>query len=148
MEQREIKFGYHYLTESIGSESSYRRDIDGLVFSKDGGVFAVMIDGDEWPVEKDMNGDHGVVVQYTGLKDRNGKEIYEGDIADYSWTGQFGDEFVQRGQFLSIIAQCGLAFGFDDIGQEIETGRTLEKNMRGMFTVIGNIYENPELLTK
>lgn len=86
------------------------------------------------------------VMQFTGLKDKEGKEIFEGDVADYSWTGQFGDEFVQRGQFVNVLMPMGYASGFKDIGDRIETGRVLDKNMRGQFAVIGNIHENPELL--
>lgn len=66
-------------------------------------------------------------MQYTGLKDKNGKEIYEGDVVERIGTRiaiewQDGDG-----------CDAGYVFGKDDC---------LE------WEVIGNIYENPELLTK
>ena len=75
------------------------------------------------------------LMQYTGLKDKNGKEIYEGDIV--SWFDDLGDHghpFVikyNEAQFLLTIPSEKLD-GWYLGGKEIE--------------VIGNIYENPELL--
>lgn len=74
------------------------------------------------------------VCQFTGLKDMNGKEIYEGDILDYGCYGKF-EVVWHNGAFkirklgfkngnLSYLADCYL--------DELE--------------VIGNIYENPELI--
>jgi hypothetical protein len=70
------------------------------------------------------------ITQYTELKDKNGKEIYEGDILSgyphgssiVKWDNEYG---------------CWHS-GFDLIGNEIKDMPERE--------VIGNIYENPELL--
>jgi uncharacterized phage protein (TIGR01671 family) len=64
--------------------------------------------------------------QYTGLKDKNGKEIYEGDIVDIK-----GDIFKDR------------RITLDDIR---EVGRLCDMFEDATFEVVGNIYENPELL--
>ena len=96
--------------------------------------------------------DVSTIGQYTGLKDKNGKEIYEGDIvysefADGSncmflvgWNNKlscFGvmDEYNYRSK------QLGYDFPEFDNHLFIE----VLKNSK-IFKIIGNIYDNPELL--
>jgi uncharacterized phage protein (TIGR01671 family) len=84
----------------------------------------------------DSRNDENVLMQYTGLKDRNGKEIYEGDILNMTYHGSVsivkpeikGVVIFERCSF--IIEENGISLG--------KIGRSLE--------VIGNIYMNPELL--
>lgn len=63
------------------------------------------------------------LMQYTGLKDKNGVEIYEGDI-------------IKGGIYLSYEVK----WDFGECGWNIGTG------VQHNYEVIGNIYENPELL--
>jgi hypothetical protein len=78
------------------------------------------------------------LMQFTGLTDRNGKEIYESDIVQWQQTvkTQNGEVWWQSARAAFVIDWRGdrIAYGEPDItaNREIE--------------VIGNIYENPKLL--
>ena len=67
-----------------------------------------------------------VLMQYTCLKDKNGKEIYEGDIIKYRIT---------FGKSRDIIREMKWKEEFNGFGP-----------MEYKCEVIGNIYENPEIL--
>lgn len=72
------------------------------------------------------------VMQYTGLKDKNGIEIYEGDIFKSIIGVNATVEWEKEGRFL----------GFTIDGKR----RITYINREPLVEVIGNIYENPELL--
>ena len=78
----------------------------------------------------------GNLMQFTGLKDKNGKEIYEGDIVDSWLDGEHKYPWQVGFENGSFIRSC--LTGYPEIRQLA--------NGRGDFEVIGNIYENPELL--
>lgn len=76
------------------------------------------------------------LMQYTGLKDKNGKEIYEGDIVmtpNYNYDPSKGDNPM----VLSEIRYVDGAFVADDL---------LREHKQDDREIIGNIYENPELM--
>jgi len=78
------------------------------------------------------------LMQYTGLKDKNGVEIYDGDILAYktssSCYSKYGEKHVVVYEGSSF--QCEYQYG------------DLESFLSDMtIEVIGNIHENPELLT-
>ncbi len=75
---------------------------------------------------------HYEVMQFTGLKDKNGKEIYEGDIL--KWVD--GDESVGAVEWWDGDA----CFETNPILNGLSSSKT------PYYEVIGNIYENPELL--
>ena len=74
--------------------------------------------------------DNTIIMQYTGLKDKNDKEIYEGDIYVLSTLEEDGDRET------SVV---------EDIRDTLRLGGYMQRNP-DTLEVIGNIYENPELL--
>lgn len=74
--------------------------------------------------------DTAPIMQYTGLKDKNGKEIYEGDF-----VLPFSD--LPKNDKSIIVYE---------VNQFRIKGKSLYWNWEADIEVIGNIYENPELL--
>jgi uncharacterized phage protein (TIGR01671 family) len=77
--------------------------------------------------------------QFTGILDTNKKEIYEGDIVSVSI---YGDE---KPSILEVHWQYG---GFFIDYEDSESDMVLVANFVGSVEVIGNIYENEDLLTE
>ncbi len=81
--------------------------------------------------------DESVIIrEYTGLKDQNDKEIYEGDILDCNYGEYFdphGSHYLTNRRYRFIMrSEDGTINGFPEFNCEVE--------------IIGNIYENPKLL--
>ena len=98
-----------------------------------------------------------ILMQYTGLDDENGKEIYEGDIVEFKDTGEEGYEYKEGFDFNNIaqvVYENGIYtlanFGESDnsyYATDCSDEEILEEVLRnGNCEVIGNIYDNPELL--
>lgn len=98
---------------------------DGSVISR----YALAVFDTDMPVNV-------IIEQYTGLKDKNGKEIYEGDIVEYT-TCYYGNEKRHR----KVVEWE--EWDSDDFGEPHNLGYfDLSEGME----IIGNIHENPELL--
>ena len=80
------------------------------------------------------------LMQYTGLNDKNDKEIYEGDIIKYKFPYDKRIKHISPVKFLETEASFGIK---DRYGNEIPL-YTISAN--NYFEVIGNIYENKNLL--
>ena len=90
------------------------------------------------------------LMQYTGLKDSNGKEIYEGDIVATYYTGgpAAGQIYNKREVKWGVcdIGCNGFEYAFQVVGPYVDEECMYADMIDGEVTVIGNIYENPELL--
>lgn len=130
---REIKFRAWDKTEN-----RMARNVEELKFNSKG-IYAVVLNHLGFEMRrraKDVE-----LMQYTGLKDRNGKEIFEGDIAfhrDYECSGYV------------VFSDDELAFAFLVITGSNNKGPTTEfewlYDYADGLEIIGNIHENPELL--
>ncbi|EAE7496961.1 hypothetical protein BKL10_10445 [Listeria monocytogenes] len=89
--------------------------------------------------------DDVVLIQYTGLKDKNGKKIFEGDIVAFS-----EDDFHVFNSQVEYFSEDGYP-AFDikvPSTYYFDSNVFSEVSMSGLYEieVIGNIHENPELL--
>lgn len=96
------------------------------------------------------------IMQYTGLKDKNGKEIYEGDVVEYQYLNTLEQEVRKAEVKLLSIGDVNrnitayYPFCYSISGSYKERDREITEcylTPANDCEVIGNIYENPELLT-
>lgn len=82
------------------------------------------------------------IVQYVGLKDKNGKEIYEGDLLKIPFNGSIREGVHQVFYYKDGFVTSSILF------KDLETANknSLTWMINRGAEVIGNIYENPELL--
>ena len=125
----------------------HKKDKDMLYYNNDI-VPKMTINGvlEEWightsykphiPIYDNVSADYEIM-QYTGLEDRNGKEIFEGDIVKMVYVGDIESLEEIRWETGSFISH--VKGNPDD--------RILDEDYRSS-TVIGNIYEHGNLLNK
>jgi len=111
-------------------------DMKDLAIGLDGYLYLLDECGN-WECPESL-GEEYEIMQYTGLKDKNGKEIYEGDIIQQrsEWDG-----ITIKGK---VVFRKGMFVLRDSREYYTERHYLLNKTAE----VIGNIYENPELLKK
>lgn len=85
------------------------------------------------------------IMQYTGMKDKNGKEIYEGDIMKLPL---YGIVIVVWNEDVSSFQ-----YAYNAIGKGSSIGGRMTNNLYGFestkkYEIIGNIYQHPELLNQ
>lgn len=141
---REIKFRawdtVNKMWLKITGFETYNSD-DGKTASINTGIAGMFHDGDYIGTFQKHAGEQNnvILVQYTGLKDVDGQEIYEGDIVRLCYNGFYNNAEVFTGE---VIFEEG-SFEVKAKGEY-----TCLHDGVGLTTseVIGNIYENPELL--
>jgi uncharacterized phage protein (TIGR01671 family) len=104
------------------------------------GHYVLSLDGKFHNLQNGSGGDECVVQQFTGYYDKNGKDIYEGDV--FKNDGDKNWDFVEfkDGQWQANLRGARVFSLYEMFGDDIGTGDYPE--------VIGNIFENSELLNK
>lgn len=93
-------------------------------------------------IELHPRDDEIILMQSTGLHDKNGKEIFEGDIIRYN----IDVVDIKRHPTLGFYTVLDGREGFFGDGMSIDDFEEDAKEFSKTAEIIGNIYENPELL--
>ena len=84
------------------------------------------------------------LMQYTGLKDKNGKEIYEGDILKSTANGTLE---LDRFQLIWLKSRGGFRLKHIFVSNQDDSATIGLSTVNDSFQVIGNVYKNKELLS-
>ncbi|WP_157805607.1 YopX family protein [Bacillus sp. mrc49] len=153
---REIKFralvifselyGYHGMSDSrLAGVNEFEKLIEVRDISLNNGKVDYLTDyeGNEYSFADENLKE---VIQYTGLKDKNGVEIYEGDII--SFTDAYCDSNEDGQSFEEFENKGAIEYSSEDLRFYVTNKQSIddEEILRNEVEVIGNIHENPELL--
>lgn len=147
MKNRELKFriwDMQYKRFVKGYEN--KNDYEELYSDPPGLIFGALAHLNEY-------GEYYTIQQFTGLKDKNGKEIYEGDIVGYSAVSVFDKDDSGHIEKSTIIYQEGY-FGLSNLKYDdcqimplgFNTNILGSLSLNHKVEIIGNIFENKDLL--
>lgn len=85
-----------------------------------------------------------VIMQYTGLKDRHGKDIFEGDIVKAKHPDDYENDRTEKAIVVFDAPSFYAKYIDDSLNKFVRGGSGFI--LKPQNEVIGNIYENPELL--
>jgi uncharacterized phage protein (TIGR01671 family) len=91
-----------------------------------------------------VRGSGYITQQFTGLTDKNNKEIYEGDICLIEYYSSSQDKYVKNKDVICFEEGSFIAEWFKKYQSENYGGAYLPDSNK--IEIIGNIYENPNLL--
>ena len=134
---RDVKFEvFDNGTQTILEYGTFRLEFDGH------GIWRAYKSIPEGRGDMICNDKSGYIREYVGIKDCNGKEVYEGDIDENGM----------------IVTYCGnQESGLDmNVGWYLQTGdfekwielESRDNDNKDNHKIVGNIYENPELLNQ
>lgn len=87
-------------------------------------------------------------MQFTGLRDKNGKEIWEGDVVKVHEFGKFGAGALFMEMDKGDLFKVKWADArFSLVTLNIENESYPDMTINGVYEIIGNVHESPELLT-
>lgn len=139
--KRELKF-----RALVNNKTTYS---NGFIKHLDGTVVVITKENNETVETSPI--DNGTLCQFTGLKDKNGKEIYEGDIVEYTQhraynLGGFKAKVVYDNERACFGYIKEKPFISNFINSFTETDE-LKYDLLNYLEVIGNIHENSDLLS-
>lgn len=128
----------------ISEADTMTNDLKGIDFENETVVLKKYYWEDGFPVEEEVfevEIGNAILMQSTGLKDKNGKEIFEGDVVQFEDCYEVSDSlYINTG----IIEWCQGGFHVTNrdsvLMEDLLDGDSLD------VTIISNIYETPELL--
>jgi len=108
------------------------------------------ISNDQWGFVQLFNSDNVEVMQFTGLKDKNGKEIFDGDILSIKTKTRVlkcGVEWNSEVCCYDLYVYANTQKIASSLYKNIEdAAKVMNKPFIELCEVIGNIYENPKLI--
>lgn len=105
---------------------------------------------DKWDWNECVQVDTNTICQYTGLTDKNGNKIWENDVVKKHFYTDY-DAYANSEEYVGIVKFTDCAWVIDTKRNEYVCTRPIFESMAyskdvDYFEVIGNIFDNPELL--